>query len=113
MYATSSQKFLTYMGYYSNAFARESVRNIERLTHPMPTDAQYWPEVAERVKRVAITFFTIPMALLCGVPAMTFYALGACLGKGHFELIEPQTPADFWKNRSVKVLSINDCFQDP
>jgi endonuclease/exonuclease/phosphatase family metal-dependent hydrolase len=113
MYATDAQKCFTYLGYYANAFAREAVRDIERLTHSMPQGNGYWEEVGERVKRVAFAIVSIPMAAVLCIPALSCYAMAACIGEGRFELIEPKSPTPCWQARDVKVLSLNACFQDP
>ncbi|HEV7737812.1 MAG TPA: hypothetical protein VGO47_10640 [Chlamydiales bacterium] len=113
MYATDAQKCFTYMGYYANAFAREAVRDVERLTHSMPQGNGYWEEVGERVKRVTFAIVSIPLAAFLCIPAMSCYVIAACMGEGRFELIEPKSPASFWQARDVKVLSLNVCFQDP
>jgi endonuclease/exonuclease/phosphatase family metal-dependent hydrolase len=113
MYVNSAQKFFTYAGYYMNGFARESVRDIERLTHPMPQGEGHWEEVKERAKRVGLAALSIPLAAALFVPSLTCYAIAACVGRGRFELIQPKSPVNFWQGRSVKVLSLNACFQDP
>lgn len=42
-----------------------------------------------------------------------FYGLASSVGSGRFELIEPKGPVSFWEESSVKVMSLNVCFQDP
>lgn len=113
MYINQAQKCLTYMGYYANGFARHSSRNIERITRPMPQGNAYWPECAERVKRVFITALFIPFAVALLIPAFTCYALAAGVGRGRFELIKPNSPVSPLNERSIKVMSLNAAFQDP
>jgi len=113
MYVNGVQKFFTYAGYYANAFARKSFRDIERLTHPMPQVNDYWAEFGERIKRVGSAVFTIPLSAALFIPSLVFYFIAARTGRGRFELIEPKSPINFWRERSVKVVSLNACFQDP
>jgi endonuclease/exonuclease/phosphatase family metal-dependent hydrolase len=113
MYATGVQKFFTYAGYYASGFARESVRSLERLTRPMPQGNEYWTEVAQRVKRMVSLIFSIPLATALAIPAFVCYGLASLCGKGRFELIEAKPTPDFWKERSIKILSLNACLQDP
>ena len=113
MFVNSTQKFFTYMGYYINGFSRESIRDIERLTHPMPKGEAYWGEVAERVKRVALAIFSIPLAAILFVPAGLCYLIAACAGQGGFEYKHDQKPSPFYLENSVKVVALNACFQDP
>lgn len=113
MYVNSCQKLFTYMGYHANEFARATARSIERLTRPMPEGRAYCAEVVERIKRVASTIFTIPFAAVLLIPAMTCYALAACMGSGRFEHQMPAAAAPFWQERQIKVMSLNACFQDP
>lgn len=113
MYVNSAQKLFTYLGYYANAFVRLSARNIERLTRPMPQEDSYWPEVGERVKRTASAIFSIPLAAVFSIPAFAFYSLAAFVGRGRFEHVKPESPANFWQKQSVKVMAHNACFQDP
>ena len=113
MYANNGQKFLTYIGYYANEFARISARSIEYLTRPMPQGNLYWTEVGERVKRTVSAIFSIPLAAVLFIPAFSCYSLAAGIGGGRFEYIKPESPANFWQERSVKVMALNACFQDP
>jgi endonuclease/exonuclease/phosphatase family metal-dependent hydrolase len=114
MCVNRTQKFFTYAGYHANCFLRGSVRNIERLTRPMPKGADdYCPELVERIKRVASTIFSVPLALVLMIPAFTCYVVASCAGSGRFEVIEPETPAKPWEKKTVKVLAINACLQDP
>lgn len=112
MYVNGPQKIFTYMGYYGNSFARESARNIERLARPMPQGVDYWSEVGERVKRVVATPFSLPLAAALAIPSLACYFLAAMLGRGRIEFIKPEFLTD-WTGRSVKVMSLNACFQDP
>ena len=109
----SAQKFFTYVGYYANAFARGSVRSIERLTRPIREDHSYWGEAAEKVKAVVSSVFSVPLAAFLLVPAFVCYVLASCIGGGRFEFLKPESRANFWQERSVKVVSLNACFQDP
>lgn len=107
------QKFFTYAGYYGNTFARISARSIERLTRPMPEGDSYCQELAERVKVAVVAFFSVLPAIVLFVPAFACYGLAACVGGGRFEHIAPESPANIWQERSIKVMSLNACFQDP
>lgn len=113
LYVNSAQKLFTYIGYHANEFARISARSIERLTRPLPQGNSYWTEVGERVKRTVAAIFSIPLGAVLFIPAFACYALAACVGKGRFEHVKPKSPANFWQERSVKVMSLNACFQDP
>lgn len=113
MYVNNAQKLFTYIGYYANEFARISARSIERLTHPMPHGDSYWSEVGERVKRTVSAIFSIPLAAVLFIPAFACYSLAACVGGGRFEHVKSEEQANFWQERSVKVMSLNTCFQDP
>lgn len=113
MYVNSAQKFLTYMGYYTNGCARASARSIERLTRPMPQGNGYWTEGAQRVKHALSSLFSIPLAAVLFLPAFSSYVLAACVGSGRFELIEPKSTVDFWKEKFIKIMSLNACLQDP
>jgi endonuclease/exonuclease/phosphatase family metal-dependent hydrolase len=112
-YVGDAQKFFTYAGYYANEFARASFRSIERLTHTMPQGDSYWKEVGERIKGVVSTFFSLPLAALFLIPSFACYSLAAFLGSERFDLIQPESAAPFWQERSIKVMSLNTCFQDP
>ena len=113
MYVSKAQKFFTYMGYYANAFARVSARGVERLTRPMPQGSKYWKEVEERIKKAASVLVSAPLATALFIPALACYALAACAGEGRFELLKSDSQASFWQKRSIKVMSLNACFQDP
>jgi hypothetical protein len=113
MYVNREQKFFTYIGYYANAFARISARNIERLTRPMPQGDSSWIEIKERVKQAISAIFSIPVAATLFIPAFASYSLAACIGRGRFKQIKPESPASLWQERSIKVMSLNACFQDP
>ncbi len=113
MYVNNGQKFFTYIGYHANEFARISARSIERLTRPMPQGDLYWAEVRERVKRAVLAIFSILLAAVLFVPAFACYFLAACIGGGRFEHIKPESRTTFWQERSVKVMSLNACFQEP
>lgn len=113
MYVNPAQKFFTYMGYYANAFARQSARDIERLTRPMPQGDAYYGECVERAKRAVSAVFSLPLAGALFIPAVASYITAACVGRGRFELIEPKTKEDFQYRYSLKVAAHNACFQDP
>ena len=114
IYANSAQRLFTHIGYYANTFSRKSVRDIEHLTHPMPWEKDaYWREICERVKRVISAVFSIVPALVLLLPSAVCYSIAACAGQGRFELIEPKRPPASGDERSVKVMSLNACFQDP
>ena len=113
LWATKPQKFFTYAGYYSSAFARELARDIERLTRPMPQGNDYWEEAGERVKRAVFACACIPLATALFIPSMSFYTLASYIGHGRFELIEPKSLGNPLAKKSIKVLSLNACLQDP
>jgi len=113
IYANNVQKFFTYIGYYANAFARIFIRSIEYLTRPMPQGNSYWIEVVERVKKIVSAIFSIPLAAALFIPAFACYSIAACSGEGRFTYVQPESPANFWQERSLKVVSLNACFQDP
>lgn len=113
MYVNDAQKFFTYSGYYANAFARGACRNIESLTRPMPHGEAYWREVGKRTQQVIELVFSLPLAVVLSIPSIACYGLAAYVGRGRFDLIEPHSPASFWPERSLKVISLNACFQDP
>lgn len=113
MYVNNGQKFFTYIGYYGNEFARISARSIERLTRPMPHGDSYWREAGERVKRAVTAIFSVSIAAALFIPAFGCYSIAAYIGGGRFDPIKPEAQANFWQERSVKVMSLNACFQDP
>ena len=113
VYVSGLQKSFTYWGYYANTFARRVVRTIECLTRPTPLEKRTWGDVVERVKTVASACLSSVLAVALSIPALACYAIAACVGGGRLEFIRPQEAADFWGERSVKVMSWNVCFQDP
>ena len=113
IYVSDVRKIFTYMGYYANEFTRASVRSIEYLTRPMSRENSWWAELAERVKRAVSALFSLPLAAVLLIPAFACYVVAACVGEGRFEHIKPESAANFWEERSVKVMSLNACFQDP
>ena len=115
MYVNPAQKFVTYAAYYTNAFARESIRDIERLTRPMPQGQAYWSEVAQRVKFVVFAVFSIPLAVALFIPSATCYLIAAAAGRGGFEFIGPKSSGQpvVPEQIDVKVVSLNANLQDP
>lgn len=115
MYVNKFQKSLCYAGFYANALLRQSTRNIERLTRPMPQEsAAYLKECVERIKRVAFTLFASPLTVVGAAVGFGCHLLSACLGKGRFELIAPiKPPLRQERPASLFLLSNNACFQDP
>lgn len=111
-YVNLIQKGLTYAAYYGNALFRRVGRNVEKLARPIPSEEGYWAELAERVKLAAFTLGLFPCAAVLLVPSFTLYGLASCAGKGRFEWIGQQMPPIF-QGQSIKVLSLNVCFQDP
>lgn len=112
MYVNNAQKFFTYLGYYLNVFARKSIRSLEKLMRPLP-ESSYWKKIRQWGKEAACAIFSIPLALILSIPAFACYILAACAGQGRFELIRPQSPSIPWQHQSIKVMSVNACFQDP
>lgn len=109
---SKGQKIFTYAGYYGNWFAREAVRSIERLSRPMPQDnGHWWAEIGERVKKTVSAVFSVPFAAVLAIPTFAFYGLAAISGEGRFEIIE--TEGRPLAERSIKIVSLNACFQDP
>lgn len=113
MFVNSAQKLFTYMGYYANTFARMSFRSIEQLTRKTSERNEHWNERGARVKQVCATVVSIPFTLVLFIPAVFCYVLSGCVGRGRFELIESKSSSEFWEGRSIKVMSLNACFQDP
>ncbi len=107
-------KLFVYMGYYANSFSRETARCVERLTRPMPQEKKaYWAEMKERCKRILIVSVSLPLAAALAIPSMAFYAAAACSGQNRFDSIHPTIEPYYLPQRSVKVMSLNACFQDP
>ena len=102
MHVNSAQKLFTYLGYRCNTFARVVARDIEQLSRPHHT---------AQICKILSLFFSIPLAIVLFVPAMSCYAIAACVGKGRFERIESKGQP--WNKREVRVMSLNACFQDP
>lgn len=117
MYVHSGQKLLTYIGYCANTCARLAVRNLIHLTYPMPQGEGYWPELTERVKKIGALILAIPLAGILFIPSSLAYSLAACVGRGRFELLTlPHSlplPVERTPTSSIKIMSLNACFQDP
>ncbi len=113
IYVSGVQKFFTYAGHYAYEPARTVFRNLERLSHTMPPEEAYQGELRKRVQGVATAIILLPFAAALLIPAVACLTVAAAAGKGRFELIGPSSPASPWEGRSVEVVSINACFQDP
>ncbi len=113
IYASDVQKFFTYAGHYVYEPARTVFRNLERLSHTMPPEEAYQVELIKRVQGVATAIILLPFAAALLIPAVACLAVAACAGKGRLELIGPSSPASPWEGRSIEVVSINACLQDP
>lgn len=114
MYVNKIQKFFCYAGFHCNHLLRQSTRNIERLTRPMPQGPQaYRKECLERIQRVALTVLSLPFTLPSAALGLICYSLASCLGKGRFERIEIPSCCPVSLPESIRLFSNNTCFQDP
>lgn len=132
MFVNKAQKFFIYSGYYTCEPLREAIRTFDRFGMRIkPLESNYRSDEVQKrilsaVKNILATGILIKAtgslfgtsllvtslyAPVC-VPGF-FYVIASLIGRGRFELIEPNSPVPSLKDKSIKVLGWNTCFQDP
>lgn len=100
----NAQKFCSYLGHYLSEPFRQTVHSIEKLNRNVSFSTK------EKIQEVAKCAFYAALTLFSSVPAASSYILGSLFGKGRLEWIQGQSA---WEGKSIKIMSLNACFQDP